>query len=282
MRNNAFIRPPGCAVGGGLSSAGTTDDTGHVTLQLQAGFFGYFLIDAGADYFPVIAYSSQPMYRVATSFTLNIFQRSWLNVLATMLQSEVHSDAGHVIFRAQNCLPLRFATSGAATSAYASGVTVSYSRTGANSTRVFYTIGGLMVDPSAAGTTLQGNGYGGAFNLPAGQTSIVGSHANTDVINAGIPLRAGRLFDERDVDGASPLALISEALAAARFPGIDPIGQRLPATLAIRAKVEGLRLRHTIAGSQQRRNQHQSQPRRNQARRPRLTIRNPQSAIRNP
>lgn len=181
---------PSCSIGGGLSSAGTTDDTGHVTLQLQAGFFGYFLIDPGPEYFPMIAYSSQPMYRIATSFTLNIFQRSWLNVLAKMLQSEVHNDAGHVIFRAQNCLPLRFATSTAAPSAYASGVTVSYSRAGANSTRVFYTIGGLMVDPAASGTTLPGNGYGGAFNLPAGQTSIVGSHANVDVINAGIPLRA--------------------------------------------------------------------------------------------
>jgi hypothetical protein len=184
---------PGCAVGGGLSSAGTTDDTGHVTLQLQSGFFGYFLIEAGPEYFPVIAYSSQPTYRVVNSFTLNIFQRSWLGLMATMLQSEVHSDAGHIIFRAENCLPVRFASSSAATTAYASGVTVSYSRAGANSTRVFYTIGGLMVDPSATGTTPQGSGYGGAFNLPAGQTSIVGSHGNVDVMNAGIPLRADAL-----------------------------------------------------------------------------------------
>ena len=43
----------------------------------------------------------------------------------------------------------------------------------------------------------------------------------------GIPLRAGRVFDERDVAGAPPVALISESLAAARFAGIDPIGQRL-------------------------------------------------------
>jgi hypothetical protein len=184
---------PGCAVGGGLGSAGTTDDTGHVTLQLQSGFFGYFLVEAGPTYFPTIAYSSQPTYRVVTNFTLNVFQRSWLNLMATMLQSEVHSDAGHIIFRAENCLPVRFASSSAVTSAYASGVTVSYSRAGANSTRVFYTIGGLMVDPSATGTTQQGNGYGGAFNLPAGQTSIVGSHGNVDVINAGIPLRADAL-----------------------------------------------------------------------------------------
>lgn len=184
---------PGCAVGGGLGSSGTTDDTGHVTLQLQSGFFGYFLVEPSPAYLPMIAYSSQPTYRIVTNFTLNIFQRSWLNLMATMLQSEVHSGASHIIFRAENCLPLRFASSSAVATAYASGVTVSYSRAGANSTRVFYTIGGLMVDPAATGTTQQGSGYGGAFNLPVGQTSIVGSHANMDVINAGIPLRADHL-----------------------------------------------------------------------------------------
>jgi putative ABC transport system permease protein len=43
----------------------------------------------------------------------------------------------------------------------------------------------------------------------------------------GIPLRGGRLLDERDRAGAPPVALISEALAARRLPGRDPIGLRL-------------------------------------------------------
>jgi putative ABC transport system permease protein len=43
----------------------------------------------------------------------------------------------------------------------------------------------------------------------------------------GIPLRAGRVFDGRDVAGALLVALISRSLAEAGFPGIDPIGQRL-------------------------------------------------------
>lgn len=184
---------PGCGLGAGRSAAGMTDERGHVVLQLPSGFFGYFIIDAGPSYFPMIAYASQPMYRRVSGFTLNVFQRSWLNVLASMLQTEVHSDAGHLIFRAQNCLPIRLANAEAATSAFASGVSVSYSRPGPSSTRVFYTIGGLMVDPAASGTTEQGNGYGGAFNLPPGQTSIVGTHASLDVINAGIPLRADTL-----------------------------------------------------------------------------------------
>lgn len=42
-----------------------------------------------------------------------------------------------------------------------------------------------------------------------------------------IPLRRGRLLDARDVAGAPAVAVISEALARRRLPGVDPIGQRL-------------------------------------------------------
>jgi putative ABC transport system permease protein len=42
-----------------------------------------------------------------------------------------------------------------------------------------------------------------------------------------IPLRRGRTFGERDRANTPFVALISEALARRRFPGTDPIGQRL-------------------------------------------------------
>jgi putative ABC transport system permease protein len=42
-----------------------------------------------------------------------------------------------------------------------------------------------------------------------------------------IPLRRGRLLDERDREGVPRVALISESLANRRLPGRDPIGQRL-------------------------------------------------------
>jgi putative ABC transport system permease protein len=42
-----------------------------------------------------------------------------------------------------------------------------------------------------------------------------------------IPLRRGRLLDERDRAGAPPVALISESLARRRFASESPIGQRL-------------------------------------------------------
>ena len=42
-----------------------------------------------------------------------------------------------------------------------------------------------------------------------------------------IPLRGGRVLDDRDRAGAPHVALISESLARRRFAGVDPLGQRL-------------------------------------------------------
>ncbi|HVT40098.1 MAG TPA: ABC transporter permease [Gemmatimonadaceae bacterium] len=43
-----------------------------------------------------------------------------------------------------------------------------------------------------------------------------------------IPLRRGRLFDEHDVTGAVPRPIvINESFARRKFPGLDPIGQRV-------------------------------------------------------
>ena len=42
-----------------------------------------------------------------------------------------------------------------------------------------------------------------------------------------IPLRAGRLFDERDGPDAPPVVIVSEALAARYFAGEPPIGRRV-------------------------------------------------------
>ena len=43
----------------------------------------------------------------------------------------------------------------------------------------------------------------------------------------GIPLRAGRSFNERDVKGAPPVIIIDESLAHRDFPGENPIGKHL-------------------------------------------------------
>jgi putative ABC transport system permease protein len=43
----------------------------------------------------------------------------------------------------------------------------------------------------------------------------------------GIPLVRGRMFDDRDTPDAPHVALISESLAQARWPGQDPIGHTI-------------------------------------------------------
>jgi putative ABC transport system permease protein len=43
----------------------------------------------------------------------------------------------------------------------------------------------------------------------------------------GIPLRRGRLLDERDTANAPGVVVVSESLAKGKFPGRDPIGQRV-------------------------------------------------------
>jgi putative ABC transport system permease protein len=43
----------------------------------------------------------------------------------------------------------------------------------------------------------------------------------------GIPVERGRVFDQRDVQGRQPTAIVSETFAKRYFPGEDPIGKRI-------------------------------------------------------
>jgi len=43
----------------------------------------------------------------------------------------------------------------------------------------------------------------------------------------GIPLRAGRFFNDRDVKGSQPVAIIDETLARREFPGENPVGKHI-------------------------------------------------------
>jgi predicted permease len=52
---------------------------------------------------------------------------------------------------------------------------------------------------------------------------VTGSYFET----MGVPLRRGRLLDERDRVGAPLVAVLSESMARRRLPGVDPIGKRI-------------------------------------------------------
>jgi putative ABC transport system permease protein len=72
--------------------------------------------------------------------------------------------------------------------------------------------------------------YGARFeNDPPESASPVFRYAVTPGYfeTLGIPLRRGRLLDDRDVAGTPGAMLISESLAKRRFPGQDPLGKRL-------------------------------------------------------
>jgi putative ABC transport system permease protein len=79
----------------------------------------------------------------------------------------------------------------------------------------------------------EGEEYGVAFEAnPSGNPENEGS-AIRYAVSPGyietmrIPLRGGRLFDARDGTGSPAPVLINESFAKRRFPGRDPIGQRV-------------------------------------------------------
>jgi putative ABC transport system permease protein len=66
-------------------------------------------------------------------------------------------------------------------------------------------------------------------NNPRGNPALRYSVTPGFIETMRIPLRRGRLLNEHDTTGAPVAILVNEAFAAERFPGEDPIGQRLRA-----------------------------------------------------
>jgi putative ABC transport system permease protein len=69
--------------------------------------------------------------------------------------------------------------------------------------------------------------------VPAGEDQSTNYYAVTpDYFKAmGIPLRKGRLFDDRDRAGATRVIIINETMARQLFPDEDPIGKRIHVTM---------------------------------------------------
>ena len=61
-----------------------------------------------------------------------------------------------------------------------------------------------------------------------GTAVATGSSASTRYFSTlGVPLKAGRDFDERDADSGERVMIVSESFARKFFPGEDPLGKRL-------------------------------------------------------
>lgn len=186
-------RDPTCSVGMGQESSGTTDATGHVTLALSRDFVGFFLVEKSSEgYQPMMASWSQPAYTVDNTFTLSMFKPAWIQAMASQVKVTLQQNVAHLIFKANNCLPLRY-IGGHDVNADADGVSVSYTPRSENSSDVVYVQLGLAIDPAATMTSSAGQGYGGMFNLSPGAVTLTGSHDGLDVGSAGLPMRANTL-----------------------------------------------------------------------------------------
>jgi hypothetical protein len=181
---------PGCAAGVGMESMDVTDAGGRARLTVPADFFGYFQIDGGDKFLPSTVMWSQPTYRADTGFGASLFQKIWVEAVTKTLRVTRDPDRGHVIFRTQNCLPLRYLESNESEAA-AQNIRVSFSPSAGTDT--FYTTYGLAIDPKAPTTLPGGNGYGGALNFEPGNLAIVGSLDDRQVTNATLPLRANAM-----------------------------------------------------------------------------------------
>ncbi len=59
--------------------------------------------------------------------------------------------------------------------------------------------------------------------IMAGYRAVTPTYLST----LGVPLRRGRLIDERDRQGEPPVVVINESMARQYFPDLDPVGQRI-------------------------------------------------------
>jgi predicted permease len=81
----------------------------------------------------------------------------------------------------------------------------------------------LTDTPNSTGFTIEGRPVAvGAESIEVPLDSASPSYFRV----MGIPLLSGREFDDRDVDGATPVAIINETFLRRFFPGEDPIGKR--------------------------------------------------------
>jgi putative ABC transport system permease protein len=114
--------------------------------------------------------------------------------------------------------------------------------TGADQTRLYRRlIEGLAGRPELQAVAvgfpgpLRGSNASGSFSLDGGQarTRTEKPSANVATVSGGyfaamgIPMLAGRTFDDRDRESAPPVAIVSATLARKYWPGEDPLGKRL-------------------------------------------------------
>jgi hypothetical protein len=187
---------PSCQSAIGEASTAVTNAAGRAVLALPPSFEGYFFIEQaepsadGNKYVPMTVVWSQPLYKIESLLTVSIFKEGLIPALASTAE-KVLPGKGHMVFKAQNCLPQRYVDN-PELNADAEGVIANYAPRGDGS-RVYYTRNGLKISPEAENTSVDGAGFGGAFNLSPGSVSVTGVHEDVEVSNAVYTVRRDTL-----------------------------------------------------------------------------------------
>jgi hypothetical protein len=181
---------PSCSAASTHVAQGTTDDTAHTTLPVPAGFMGYFLLAGDDKYMASSTLWTQPTYTVVHNFSQRMVPWDVAAGLAQATGTTLRHEAGHLIFRAHNCLPLRY-LDGKVLNAEADDVVVTFSPSVDDSSKVFYTGFQSGIDPSLSGTSAMGGGFGGAFNLPTQLVNVVAKHDGMVVSQVAAQMRSG-------------------------------------------------------------------------------------------
>jgi hypothetical protein len=181
----------------GRRAEGITGSDGKVLLSNLPGAFDGFYSFSGADYMDATVQWSEPIHRV-TGFTQ--YQLRPSDVKALALITGVHDSAddmfepgrGHLIFRIQGCLPMRYLSTGEFPQAETAGVHISFAPND-GATQVFYTeeTGGVSVNLDA--TTI--DALGGAFNVAPRNLTVTAVDVATDreVARGVVNVRVGAI-----------------------------------------------------------------------------------------
>lgn len=164
----------------GKVSGAVTDDKGEAKLTLTSRFEGFFDF-SGGGYTSSTAQFSEPLYQVAgfRQYQLTDGAIQFLAVTTGVhktVDEKFDPSLGHIIFRAQNCLPPRYLDRDNPPHAEAAGVHVSVDPN-ENASPVFYTdkSGGVSLSQDATSST----GLGGAFGFPAHNLTVTATDAAT-------------------------------------------------------------------------------------------------------
>lgn len=178
----------------GRTSRAVTDKSGSVMLSVPRAFDGFFSF-SGAGYAPSTTQWTEPIYRVS-NFTQ--FQLTSAALAGLAVATGVHKaftdpfdpTTGHVIFRVQGCLPMRYLDNTGLPHAEAADVKVSISPN-PGSSRVFYTDKSDAV--ALALDMTSSRGVGGAFSLPATNLTVsaVDTKSGREVSTGTVLVRAG-------------------------------------------------------------------------------------------